>query len=94
MSGSQLSRKETQRGWQGGLKEPDEVNEVARHHRSDESGKRDLTLPKSLETGGGRSQAFELIMIIQSAFCGRHTLIQLWSPVHFTFQNFMEFSES
>jgi hypothetical protein len=45
------------------LKEPDEVSEVAREHRPDESEKSALMLSKSSETRGGLSRAFEPITI-------------------------------
>jgi hypothetical protein len=63
MLSNQSSRKDKQRGWQSELKELDEVGELAREHRPDESGKGTLALPKSSETGGGRSREFDLIMI-------------------------------
>jgi hypothetical protein len=47
------------RGWRIGLKEPVEVSEIAREHFPDESEKGALTFPKSSETEGGRSRAFE-----------------------------------
>jgi hypothetical protein len=45
------------------LKEPDEVSEVAREHRSDESRESALRLPKSSEIEEGSCDAFEPIMI-------------------------------
>jgi hypothetical protein len=65
----QSPRRDKQKGWRGGLKEPDEVIEVAREHRPDESGKSTATSSKASHTGGGRSRAFESIIIGGAAFC-------------------------
>jgi hypothetical protein len=45
------------------LKGSNEVSEIARERRPDESEKRVLMLPKSSETSGGRSREFEPITI-------------------------------
>jgi hypothetical protein len=58
------------RGGRYGLKDPDEVSEVAHELRQDESGKSTVRLSKALLIGGGRTRAFEFIMIDRSAFCG------------------------
>jgi hypothetical protein len=52
-------------GWRSGLKEPDDVSEVAREHRPDEPGKGPATL---FLIGGGANPAFEQITIGRSGF--------------------------
>jgi hypothetical protein len=61
MSSDQSSRKEKQRGSWGGLKEPDEISEVVREHRPDESGT--VTPSKASKAGGRRTRTLELISI-------------------------------
>jgi hypothetical protein len=79
-----IGRKDPERGWRSGLKEPDEVSEVPREHLPDESEKSALTQPKLSETGGGRSRVFERIMIDQLASWGGQNLLSIviLAPVH------------
>jgi hypothetical protein len=70
MLSDQSSRKDNQREWRGGLKEPDEISELARGHRRVESGKDIVTPLKASKAGRGRSRTFELITIGWPPCCG------------------------
>jgi hypothetical protein len=50
------------------MKEPDEVSEVTCEHRPDKSETGNVTLSNGPLTGGGRSRAFEPMMIDGSVF--------------------------
>jgi hypothetical protein len=69
ISSDQSARKEKQ---VDGLERPDEASEMGCVHCPDESKKSSLKPPKSSETGGGRSRAFNPSMIgLQTSVVGR-----------------------
>jgi hypothetical protein len=70
MSRDQSPWKDQYRGWWSGMKEPDEINELACEHRPDESEKGNVKLSKAPLTGERRSRAFETMTIDRFGFCG------------------------
>jgi hypothetical protein len=77
-----IGGKDQSREWRSGLKETDEVNEVAREHRPDESEKSAPTVPKPPETGARRSRTFERIMVGRLFLVGKncHSIVIVIPP--------------